>query len=257
VAGSAGVFLNIKAAVERLWEHGRTARPDHSISGHMVIDDLIKHGKMVGSRVDFARAGVAVKAGPQSPTSARPRLCCASTQCSIEARYFAAVHESAPGRLCCKSLKTPGDKSPARRRNKPRSLIDVASGSLPKSPVSLSPGDGGPPHVYSKVASTARKICDRRCKRLLQHNLPIGDILRFPQPAMKIRTYNALTYKQVPETRISSGLIGLTIAIVARRGCILAMFAFASMRSLALASLHPLVMAFPRFRGGCGGQGSR
>src|SRR6266436_4585103 len=44
-------------------------------------------------------------------------------------------------RLCCKSLKTPGDKFPARRRNKPRSLIDVASGSLPKSPVSLSPGD--------------------------------------------------------------------------------------------------------------------
>jgi hypothetical protein len=74
---------------------------------------------------------------------------------------------------------------------------------------------------------------------------------------MKIGTYDALTYKQVPETRISSGLIGLTIAIVARRGCILAMFAFASMRSLALASLHPLVMAFPRFRGGYGGQGSR
>jgi hypothetical protein len=39
-------------------------------------------------------------------------------------------------RLCCKSLKTPGDKFPARSRNKPRSLIDVASGALPKSPVS-------------------------------------------------------------------------------------------------------------------------
>ena len=44
---------------------------------------------------------------------------------------------SAPGRLCCKSLKTPGDKFSARSRNKPRSLIDVASGSLPKSPVSF------------------------------------------------------------------------------------------------------------------------
>jgi hypothetical protein len=42
-------------------------------------------------------------------------------------------------RFCCKSLKKPGDKFPARRRNKPRLLIDVASGSLRKSPVSLSP----------------------------------------------------------------------------------------------------------------------
>ena len=68
-------------------------------------------------------------------------------------------------RLCCKSLKTPGDKFPARSRNKPRSLIDVASGSLPKSPVSLSAGDEVPPHVYSKAASTARNICDERCKK--------------------------------------------------------------------------------------------
>src|SRR5436190_9924482 len=71
----------------------------------------------------------------------------------------------AMGRLCCKSLKTPGDKFPARSRNKPPSLIDVASGSLPKSPVSLSPGDEVPPHVYSKATSTARKICDQRCKK--------------------------------------------------------------------------------------------
>jgi hypothetical protein len=35
------------------------------------------------------------------------------------------------------------------------------------------------------------------------------------------------------------------------------MFAFASMRSVALASLRPLAMAFPRFRWGDGGQGSR
>jgi hypothetical protein len=61
--------------------------------------------------------------------------------------------------------KTPGDKFPARSRNTPRSLIDVASGSLPKPPVSLSPGDEVPPHVYSKAASTARKICDQRCKK--------------------------------------------------------------------------------------------
>jgi len=45
---------------------------------------------------------------------------------------------NAATRLRC---KTPGDKFPARRRNKPRSLIDVASDRLPKSPVSLSPGN--------------------------------------------------------------------------------------------------------------------
>jgi hypothetical protein len=35
------------------------------------------------------------------------------------------------------------------------------------------------------------------------------------------------------------------------------MFAFASLRSVALASLRPLVMAFPRIREGYGGQGGR
>jgi hypothetical protein len=64
-------------------------------------------------------------------------------------RFLAALHMSLPGRLCCKSLKTPGDKFPARSRNKPRSLIDVASGSLPKSPVSLSPGDEVP-HMFTR-----------------------------------------------------------------------------------------------------------
>jgi hypothetical protein len=58
--------------------------------------------------------------------------------------------------LCCKSLKTPGDKFPARSRNKPRSLIDVASGSLGKSPVSLSPGDEVSPTclLESRVCSS-------------------------------------------------------------------------------------------------------
>jgi hypothetical protein len=34
---------------------------------------------------------------------------------------------------------------------------------------------GQGPH-YSKTAPTARKIFEQRCKRLLQHNLPIGDM---------------------------------------------------------------------------------
>src|SRR3954464_12497488 len=84
---------------------------------------------------------------------------------------FAAVHESGSGRLCCKSLKTPGDKFPARSRNKPRSLIDVASGSLPKSPVSLSPGDEVPHMFTRKPRLQLEKFAMNGAKRLLQHNL--------------------------------------------------------------------------------------
>jgi len=83
---------------------------------------------------------------------------------------------AALGRLCCKSLKTPGDKFPARSRNKPRSLIDVASGSLPKSPVSLSPGDEVPHMFTRKPRLQLEKFAINGAKRLLQHNLPGGDI---------------------------------------------------------------------------------
>src|SRR3954464_8780662 len=92
---------------------------------------------------------------------------------------FAAVHESGSGRLCCKSLKTPGDKFPARSRNKPRSLIDVASGSLPKSPVSLSPGDEVPHMFTRKPRLQLEKFAINGAKRLLQHNLPRADLVPF------------------------------------------------------------------------------
>jgi hypothetical protein len=77
---------------------------------------------------------------------------------------------SADGRLCCKSLKTPGDKFPARSRNKPRSLIDVASGSLPKSPVSLSPDDEVPHMFTRKPRLQLEKFAINGAKRLLRHN---------------------------------------------------------------------------------------
>src|SRR6476659_285115 len=79
-------------------------------------------------------------------------------------------------RLCCKSLKTPGDKFPARSRNKPRSLIDVASGSLPKSPMRLSLGDEVPHMFTRKPRLQLEKFPINRAKRLLQHNRPLGDI---------------------------------------------------------------------------------
>jgi hypothetical protein len=89
--------------------------------------------------------------------------------------FVSAVGTSVQCRLCCKSLKTPGDKFPARSRNKPRSLIDVASGSLPKSPVSLSPSDEVP-HIFTrKPRLQPEKFAINGAKRLLQHNLPVAD----------------------------------------------------------------------------------
>ena len=76
---------------------------------------------------------------------------------------------------CCKSLKTPGDKFPARSRNKPRALIDVASGSLPKSPW-LSPGDEVPHMFTRKPRLQLEKFAINGAKRLLQHNLPVAEI---------------------------------------------------------------------------------
>src|SRR6185312_12356191 len=70
--------------------------------------------------------------------------------------------------------KTPGDKFPARSRNKPRSLIDVASGSLPKSPVSLSPGDEVPHMFTRKPRLQLEKFAINGAKRLLQHNRHIA-----------------------------------------------------------------------------------
>ena len=84
------------------------------------------------------------------------------------------IGSSGKCRLCCKSLKTPGDKFPARSRNKPRSLIDVASGSLPKSPVSLSPGDEVPHMFTRKPRLQLEKFAINGAKRLLQHNRHIA-----------------------------------------------------------------------------------
>src|SRR3984893_4512606 len=82
----------------------------------------------------------------------------------------AAVAWEALSRFCCESLKTPGDKFPPRRQNKPRSLIDVASGSLARSPVSLSPGDEVP-HMFTRKPHPRLEEFAITCtKRLLQQN---------------------------------------------------------------------------------------
>ncbi len=68
-------------------------------------------------------------------------------------------------RYCCKSPKLPGDNFSALRRYDRRPPICVASIALPRSPVSLSLGDEAPPDLYTKVASTARRIFDHQCKK--------------------------------------------------------------------------------------------
>jgi hypothetical protein len=83
---------------------------------------------------------------------------------------------SAMCRFCCKSPKLPGDIFPARRQTNPRSLIDIASGSLPKPPVSLSSGDEVPHMSTRKPRLQPGKFSIRGAKRLLQHNLPAADI---------------------------------------------------------------------------------
>ena len=60
-----------------------------------------------------------------------------------------------------------GLSHPPEVETKPRPLIDVASGSLPKSPVSLSPGDEVP-----KPRLQLEKFAINGAKRLLQLNLP-------------------------------------------------------------------------------------
>src|SRR5450759_5393432 len=101
---------------------------------------------------------------------------------------FAAVHESAFGRFCCKRPKSRGDNCSARRRDKPLSPIDIASGSLPKSPVSSSLCDEVP-HIFTrKPRLQLGKFVIICAKRLLQQNRHLADnpvapaIVRFWMP---------------------------------------------------------------------------
>ena len=62
---------------------------------------------------------------------------------------IAAVHESAVGRLCCKSPKLPGDKFPATRRTNRRRRSVWPPIALPKSPMNSSLGDEVP-HIFTR-----------------------------------------------------------------------------------------------------------
>ena len=75
-------------------------------------------------------------------------------------------------RYCCKSPKLPGANFSAVKKSDRRPPIDVASITLPRSPVSLSSGDEVP-HIFTRKSRLRPKeFLIASAKRLLQQNLP-------------------------------------------------------------------------------------
>jgi hypothetical protein len=80
-------------------------------------------------------------------------------------------------RLCCKSRKLQGDEFFAKTRSGNQSPIRITSIALPNSPVSLTLGDEVP-HIFTrKLSLLPAELLITSAKRLLQHNLPIADIV--------------------------------------------------------------------------------
>src|ERR1700730_7451814 len=87
----------------------------------------------------------------------------------------APVSTSRSCRYCCKSPKLPGANFSAVKKSDPRPPIDVASITLPRSPVSLSSGDEVP-HIFTRKSRLRPKeFLIASAKRLLQQNLPGPD----------------------------------------------------------------------------------
>src|SRR5215470_13346826 len=82
-------------------------------------------------------------------------------------------------RFCCKSPKLRGDNFPAIRRSNRRAPIFVASAALARSLTSLSSGHEVPPHLYTKVASIARRIFDQQCKKSFATKSDLSHLIFF------------------------------------------------------------------------------
>src|SRR5262245_53442960 len=90
--------------------------------------------------------------------------------------YPAVIRSSESCRYCCKSPKLPGVNFPAVKKSDRRPPIDVASITLPGSPASFS-SDDEVPHIFTwKSPVQPKEILIASAKRLLQQNLPQGDI---------------------------------------------------------------------------------
>src|ERR1019366_3563522 len=82
---------------------------------------------------------------------------------------------SAKCRYCCKSLKSRSDNFPGRKQDRPCSPINMASGLLPKLPVSSSLCDEVPHIFIPKSHLEPREYLISSAKRLLQQYRPIAD----------------------------------------------------------------------------------
>ena len=103
--------------------------------------------RMFGERAEIQKPHVRICAGARG--NLRPYR---------ESNQFAAPHESAIGRFCCKSRKIPGDDFFERNEAELCSPINMAPRPLRKSPVRLSPGDEVP-HVFIREShQRPRKI---------------------------------------------------------------------------------------------------
>src|SRR5213078_1084591 len=85
---------------------------------------------------------------------------------------------SALCRLCCKSLKLPGDKILAIRRTNRRPPIYAASVTLPSSPARSSSGNEVP-HIFTRKSRLQPgEFLVTSAKRLLQQYLPKAAVSR-------------------------------------------------------------------------------
>jgi hypothetical protein len=165
--------LSYLACTSRL--SGRSSRPGLNCKGDDDVDAKRSRPSIGKPAMCHARKERAVMigtdqritSGPAARTAAsRGRIHGCTRIVSRKVRFFSLAPRapSIHGRYCCKSPKLPGDNFPAIRRYDRRQPICVASITLPRSPVSLSSSDD-PPHLFTKVASTARRIFSHQSKK--------------------------------------------------------------------------------------------
>jgi hypothetical protein len=163
VDGGCGVAMGLALgffALEQIWRHGAWTRHQPPL---LSDDGRGYHGReRVRLRIDL-----------HDPVA---KNCGGWEGCPI-GTLFAALHESGIGRFCCKSPKTPGDKFPARRRNRSRSPADVASGSLPKSLVSLSPSNEVPTSLHENRFYGPENF-DHGCKKTFANKIGTKPLFR-------------------------------------------------------------------------------
>jgi hypothetical protein len=151
-----------KGARAKLTSHTEARTRVFQASPYLWITPQIEKGPRCWSRAlpgsPAVRGDQAIGGYSRSPrTLASPQL--------AKADMRALTRDSGYDRCCCKSPKLPGDSFHAIGQSDRRPTICVDSITLPRSPVSLSSGDEVPPHLYTKVAPTARRIFDHQCKK--------------------------------------------------------------------------------------------